>query len=284
LIGIVKKNAIMMVDFALGAERTRNVAGAGDPAGCCCGSPIMMTTMAALLGALPLAVGTGTGSEFASRRRRIVGGLVLSQFLTLYTTPVIYLASLGCKNASAQAGAHPAPAEFALMNPFSARSCARSQQHCCLGVILLGIVAYTQMRSRLYRRSTGDDRGLAGCQGQRRYDRDLVGAAAGAAGWGHSGIIEMVHSAPPAGPKSRPVRTRLRYRRRQCSGAGRDQHRNSEPAEGSAAAAGDWKANPSGGAVIAIALTSDVIEPKSCTTTPTASSRKSCRNCHGSQR
>jgi multidrug efflux pump len=119
LIGIVKKNAIMMIDFALEAERQegKNPTDAIFEACMLRFRPILMTTMAALLGALPLALGTGTGYEL--RRPlgiTIVGGLILSQMLTLYTTPVVYLAfdrlrlrMQGKQNDILDYGAGPAP-------------------------------------------------------------------------------------------------------------------------------------------------------------------------------
>jgi HAE1 family hydrophobic/amphiphilic exporter-1 len=94
LIGIVKKNGIMMVDFAISAEREQHLSPEESIRQACLlrFRPIMMTTMAALLAALPLMLGRGTGSELRQPLGyTMVGGLILSQMLTLFTTPVIYL-------------------------------------------------------------------------------------------------------------------------------------------------------------------------------------------------
>jgi multidrug efflux pump len=94
LIGIVKKNAIMMIDVALEHQRQQNVDARTAIYDACLlrFRPIMMTTLAALLGAVPLAVTTGSGAELRQPLGiSIVGGLIFSQMLTLYTTPVVYI-------------------------------------------------------------------------------------------------------------------------------------------------------------------------------------------------
>ena len=112
LMGIVKKNAIMMIDFALDAERTEGMRprDAIVQAALLRFRPIMMTTLAALFGALPLALESGTGAELRFPLGiTIIGGLLLSQLLTLYTTPVIYLALERLKARVTARGMRPRP-------------------------------------------------------------------------------------------------------------------------------------------------------------------------------
>jgi multidrug efflux pump subunit AcrB len=121
LIGIVKKNGIMLVDFALQAEQNEGLNTEESIYQACIKRfrPILMTTMAAMLGAVPMMIGTGVGSEIRQPLGyAIVGGLALSQVLTLYTTPVIYIYLdrlqswlFGQRHQVSSSAALPAPAE-----------------------------------------------------------------------------------------------------------------------------------------------------------------------------
>jgi multidrug efflux pump subunit AcrB len=145
LIGIVKKNAIMMIDFALEAERNEGKSPEEAIYQACLlrFRPILMTTMAALLGALPLMLGTGVGSELRHPLGiTMVGGLIFSQVLTLFTTPVIYLAfDRLAKRGSAEKQAGPGPGDrMSLSAPFIRRPVATTLL--TLGIALAGMLAF----------------------------------------------------------------------------------------------------------------------------------------------
>ena len=156
LMGIVKKNAIMMIDFALEAERHQGMSADEAIVQACLlrFRPIMMTTLAALFGALPLAVESGTGAELRFPLGiSIIGGLLLSQMLTLYTTPVIYLALDQLNRKIEKAVPEPGPAGAAgrgrdrgdavmasISEPFIRRPVGTTLL--AIGLFLVGVVAY----------------------------------------------------------------------------------------------------------------------------------------------
>jgi multidrug efflux pump len=132
LIGIVKKNAIILIDFAIDARRSRGLSAEAAIREACDlrFRPILMTTMVALLGALPLAIGSGEGAEMRKPLGiAIVGGLIVSQALTLYTTPVVYLYvdRLQTWLRGLRAGALvPQPAEYRALRAFGSASATMS--------------------------------------------------------------------------------------------------------------------------------------------------------------
>ena len=166
LMGIVKKNAIMMIDFALEAERHQGMSAYDAIVQACLlrFRPIMMTTLAALFGALPLAVESGTGAELRFPLGiSIIGGLLLSQLLTLYTTPVIYLA-LDRINRRIEKAVPPA-------GPNARRRSREPPRGCSNGIVDLGAV-----HPPAGRHHAAGDRAVSGRRGRLRVPAGRLGS------------------------------------------------------------------------------------------------------------
>ena len=239
LIGIVKKNAIMMIDFALEAQRQEGKPPREAIYQACLlrFRPIMMTTMAALLGGLPLALGTGVGSEL--RRPlgiAIVGGLLVSQVLTLYTTPVIFLTfdRMATRFAKwrakgAVAGNCSGTSVMSISEPFIRKPVATTLL--TIALALAGIIAFRllpvsplpqvefptiQVQAGLARRKSGDD-GVVGGDAARapvRPHRRSDGADLDQLSRRHQHRFA--------------IRSESQYRRRRARRAGRDQRRRAD--------------------------------------------------------
>ena len=267
LMGIVKKNAIMMIDFALEAERRQGMSprDAIVQASLLRFRPIMMTTLAALFGAMPLALESGTGSELRNPLGiTIIGGLLLSQLLTLYTTPVIYLAMERLKRASAaRAGADrarparsPSPRSsrrsdgMSLANfsdPFIRRPVGTTLL--AIGLLLVGRVAYRFLP--VASMPTVDFPTIRVTASRPGADPETMAATVAAPlerRLGEiSGVTEMTsRSSLGIDPHHRPVRSQPQYRRRRARRAGRAQRRADRSA-GRPAVAADVPQVQSGG-------------------------------------
>ena len=246
LIGIVKKNAIMMIDFALAAERKDGMKPEDAIYQACLlrFRPIMMTTMAALLGAVPLALGSGSGSEL--RRPlgiTIIGGLLISQLLTLYTTPVIYiwfdrLARAHLAAARGQQRSPPAPSRFRpgnpmnISEPFIRKPVATTLL--LVAITLAGAAAYRLAPGVAAARSGVSDhlRERRFARGESGDDGLLRGDAAGAAirtdcVSHRDDLVERarIHQHHAA------IRAGSRHRRGRARRTGRHQRRSRQPAD-----------------------------------------------------